>query len=68
MNTESRIAHLETLVTEQELLLEQYSDLIRGQQKQLDQLSQKMQLLELRLSRFQETGEFDSGNEVPPHY
>ncbi|MBX2884982.1 MAG: SlyX family protein [Granulosicoccus sp.] len=68
MNDESRLSRLEMLVTEQELLLEQYSDLIRDQQKQLDQLSHKIEMLELKLSKYQQPDEYDSSDQVPPHY
>ena len=68
LSDESRLSRLEMLVTEQELLLEQYSDLIRDQQKQLDQLSHKIEMLELKISKYQQVDEFDTSNEVPPHY
>ena len=67
-STDQRIASLEILITEQEALLEQYSDLFRDQQKQIDQLKAQIELIELKLSRYESGGDVDSGNEVPPHY
>ena len=66
--SEQKVTRLEILVTEQEAMLEQYSDLIRDQQEQIARLADKIEMIELKLSRYQETVGEDPGDEVPPHY
>ncbi len=53
---------------EQERSLEQFSDLIRDQQSQIDLLRKQLDLLEQKLSKHEQPDDAGSGQERPPHY
>lgn len=65
---QEQIARLQTVVTEQELVLEQYGELFRDQQRQLDRLLQRIELMEQKLLKYQEPGDYSEEPEIPPHY
>ncbi len=68
MSEQEQLTRLETLVTEQELLLEQYGELFRDQQVQLDRLRHRIELMEQKYLKYQESVEFSDEPEIPPHY
>ncbi len=61
---EKRIIDLETRFSHQQVLLEELSDVIRGQQDELDALKQLVQTLMSQVDK----GVEDVSNERPPHY
>ena len=63
-----QIADLQVLLMEHERQLEHYSDLILGQQKQIDQLKFELEKLKHKLDSHQEPGEADAAHQLPPHY
>ena len=65
---EQGFAELQMLVMEHEQVIEQYSDLLRDQQGQMDRLHKRIELLEQKLSKYEEPGESTHHNELPPHY
>lgn len=53
---------------EHERLLEQYSDLFRDHQQQIDLLKVTIEKLELKLSNYEHDGSGSEHAERPPHY
>lgn len=64
------LARLQMLLMEQQQTIDQYSDLIRDQQNQLDLLCQRIALLEQKISRHDQSINPEQGqqHEPPPHY
>lgn len=67
-DVDSEVARLQVLVMEHERLLEQYSDLFRDQQRQIDLLKGTIEKLELKLSNYEHDGSDSEHAERPPHY
>lgn len=64
---DARLAELELKFMQQEQLLEELSQVLYGQQRELDQLKQTVAALEQKLSA--EPGLVDAkGDDRPPHY
>ena len=66
--SDSEVARLQVLIMEHERLLEQYSDLFRDQQRQIDLLKVTIEKLELKLSKYEHDGAGSEHAERPPHY
>lgn len=64
------LARLQMLLMEQQQTIDQYSDLIRDQQNQLDLLRQRIALLEQKISQHDQSINPGQGqqHEPPPHY
>ncbi|MGB5708654.1 MAG: SlyX family protein [Arenicellales bacterium] len=65
---EEEVRRLQLLVMEHEHLLEQYSDLFRDQQQQIDLLKGQLKLLDQKLTKYEDSGEVSLHAERPPHY
>lgn len=65
---DAEVARLQVLIMEHERLLEQYSDLFRDQQRQIDLLKLTIEKLELKLSKYEHDGPSSEHAEQPPHY
>ncbi|MGI9318533.1 MAG: SlyX family protein [bacterium] len=67
-DSEEQVGRLQVLIMEHEKLLEQYSDLIHDQQRQIDQLITRIERLELKLSKYEHNDTVSQQDERPPHY
>ena len=65
---ESEVTRLQLMLMEHERLLEQYSDLFRDQQRQIDALKAGVEKLELKLSKYEQDSGHSVHDERPPHY
>ncbi len=65
---EEEVSRLQLVVMEHERLLEQYSDLLRDQQQQIDLLKGQLGLLDQKLTKYEDSGEVSPHAERPPHY
>lgn len=65
---ESDVTRLQLMLMEHERLLEQYSDLFRDQQRQIDALKASIENLELKLSKYEQDSGHPTDDERPPHY
>lgn len=65
---EEEVRRLQLVVMEHERLLEQYSDLLRDQQQQIDLLKGQLKLLDQKLTKYEDSGEVSLHVERPPHY
>jgi len=65
---EEEVSRLQLVVMEHERLLEQYSDLLRDQQQQIDLLKGQLKLLDQKLTKYEDSGEVSLHAERPPHY
>ncbi len=69
MSDSDRKEELELLVMDHERVIEQYSALIQDQQRQIDRLRSRLEQLENKLTRLDESGAASpDGHEPPPHY
>ena len=65
---EQRIEQLETRVAFQDETLNQLSDIVAGQRKELDQLQQEITELKARFREIRVTAVNPQEPETPPHY
>ena len=65
---QSEIEKLELLVMEHEQTIETYSTLLQDQQTQIDTLKARLELIEQKLSKYDDVGAEVVQNEKPPHY
>lgn len=66
---EARVVELELKYTEQQALVQELSDVIYAQQRQLDAMEAKLALLQKRFDAVGEPGLVDAkADEKPPHY
>jgi len=65
---QEKIHQLEMLVMEQEQTIEAYSALLRDHQVQIDALQLRLELVEQKLSKYDDVSESPSLHEPPPHY
>ena len=63
-----RLERLEILAMEQEATLERLSDVLREQQAQLIELNRQLEVLQERLSKYEEAGGPELPDPPPPHY
>lgn len=63
-----RLTKLESQLAFQENIIGELNEVVTGQQKQIDSLSQELQLLREELRRGRENDERDPRLEKPPHY
>lgn len=67
--SENRLIELETKVSYQEDLLQEFNKLVINQQSQLDKLTETCELLRDRLKEaMQYLPDTNNANEKPPHY
>ena len=68
MNTDERLAELETRSAFQEETIQALSDLIHTQQQQIDRLKAHCDSLTQRYQELAEEQPDNPGHELPPHY
>lgn len=65
---QDELARLQLTLMDHEQVIEQYSDLLCNQQSQIDELRKQIDLLQKKLSKYDEIAEPLPSSERPPHY
>ena len=62
------LIEIQTRLEFQDLTIAELNEIITDQQRQLDKLNARLELLSDKLNIVEESAEISQGNEKPPHY